>query len=347
MKNSFPSKELLQWFTQNQRPLPWRKKYVPYEVWLSEVMAQQTRIEQMLPYYVRFLKQFPNVSALADANEESVLKAWEGLGYYSRARNLQHAAREIKEKFGGKIPEKKEILQSLKGFGPYISSAVASIAFNENVCVVDGNVLRVATRFWGLADDGTLPKTRDKIEAMLTEVLPHGKARAFNQAMMEVGALVCVPENPKCSECPLNQECVARAQNKQAFYPVKSKKRKIPIKHFVMIILRDGERVALEQRTSKLLFGMWEFPMVEINPLKDFKPEIEKKLNHELNASIRLGKNKGELVHTYSHFTQHVHVFDATLEKEHSDAKFFLREEVQKKPLSKIMLKALALLEKK
>jgi A/G-specific adenine glycosylase len=339
MSSGFPSNALLDWFSHAQRTLPWRKNYDPYHVWVSEIMAQQTRIKQMLPYYERFLTQFPTIRALADADSQSVLKAWEGLGYYSRARNLQHAAQQIVNEKKGKIPQTKKELLALKGFGPYISSAVASIAFNENVPVVDGNVLRVSTRFWGVWDDVTLPPTRKKIEEMLQEVLPKGNARAFNQALMELGALICVPENPLCEKCPLRQSCYAFVHGKQSYFPVKTKKGKVPIKHFAMLILEKGGKYALHQRTEKLLHGMWEFPMVEFSPLCDSAHEIETKFS-ENGINVKLGPNKGLVSHAYSHFTQYVHVFSARPIKT-IPVEWASREEMEKKPLSKVQQKVM------
>ncbi|MEK6902620.1 MAG: A/G-specific adenine glycosylase [archaeon] len=342
----FPSQELMEWFQKNQRPLPWRKAYDPYHVWISEIMAQQTRIDQMQPYYARFLKQFPNVHALADADPQTVLKSWEGLGYYSRARNLHDAAKQVVEKHKGELPHSQKELEKLKGFGPYISSAVASIAFNENVPVVDGNVLRVTTRFWGISEDVSLPKTREKINAKLNEVLPQGKARAFNQGLMELGALICVPDNPLCSTCPLQKECFAYRYSKQSSFPVKAKKGKAPQKHFAMAAIRQVDSLGFVQRQTALLNGMWECPMVEYSPLTDSTYDIEKKFE-EMGIRIKIGTRKGEVKHSYSHFTQHVHVFEATLTNSTpSTLSWFDSKKLEKKPLSKVQLRVLELLKK-
>lgn len=342
---SFPSKELVEWFDKNQRPLPWREDYDPYHVWISEIMAQQTRIDQMQPYYLRFLKQFPTIQSLADADPQIVLKSWEGLGYYSRARNLHDAAKQVVAKHGGFLPQSQQELEELKGFGPYISAAVASIAFNENVPVVDGNVLRVTTRFWGITDDVTLPKTRFKIGEMLSRVLPHGSARGFNQGLMELGALVCTPDNPRCGECPLQQECFAFLHHKQDEFPIKPKKGKVPQKHFAMIVLREGNAFGFQQRQSKLLSGMWEFPMVEYSPLVDSKEDIERKFEQS-GISVILGKPTGEVSHAYSHFTQHVHVYEATSTQIPSTIIWFDSSALEKKPLSKVQLRVLELVKK-
>ncbi len=339
MENRFPTTPLLKWFAHAQRALPWRKNYSPYEVWLSEVMAQQTRIEQMLPYYEKFLKQFPTLNVLADADEESVLKAWEGLGYYSRARNLQHAAKEIQSKFSGKIPQTKDELQSLKGFGPYISSAVASIAFQENVCVVDGNVLRVASRFWGDKRDIADAKTKKAFEEKLQDVLPNGKAREFNQALMELGALICTPQNPSCEKCPLQKNCFAFIHSSQTDFPVKTKKEKVPHKHFAALRIEKNGSLFLLPREQKLLHGMYEFPMVTFSPLQD-SPKTMEQAFVQIGFRVKIGKPRGVVKHTYSHFTQHVHVFDAVWNNPPAKG-WFSPQEITRIPLSKVQQKIL------
>lgn len=337
----FPSEKLLDWFSSHQRKLPWRTSYEPYSVWISEVMAQQTRIDQMLPYYEKFLAQFPTVKTLADADEQKVLKAWEGLGYYSRARNLQTAAKQVVEKFGGKIPSKKEELLSLKGFGPYISSAVASIAFNENEVVVDGNVFRVMSRFWGAKEDVSLPATRKLFESRLLEILPKGKARAFNQGLMELGALVCTPDSPACGECPLQQNCFAFSQGKQKDFPVKAKKKKAPQKHFAAVQIANESKLLLFPRKQKLLQGMFEFPMVEFSPLSDSSQTIEKKFHEEWGLKVKLEKSAKQVSHQYSHFTQHVTLFPAMLENPVANEHWVEKKKISLLPLSRVQQKLL------
>ncbi len=305
-------------------------------------MAQQTRIEQMLPYYDRFLQKFPTVKALADAPLERVLKSWEGLGYYSRARNLHHAAKQIVLEKKGKIPKTKKELEELKGFGPYISSAVASIAFNENVPVVDGNVLRVATRYWGIEEDVTKPATRKRIESVLQDSLPHGSAREFNQGLMELGALICTPNSPLCGECPLKKECFAFAHSKQEYFPVKAKKKKPSTKHFAMLVLEKDGKWGLVQRTTQLLNGMWEFPMVEYSPLTDSMQSIEKKFNKE-EMHVRLGKGIGIVSHQYSHFNQEIQLF-VPASTTQTNVEWISTAQLRARPLSKVQQKVFAFL---
>ncbi|MDP2666647.1 MAG: A/G-specific adenine glycosylase [Candidatus Diapherotrites archaeon] len=308
MPNPFPTRKLLRWFATHQRPLPWRKTYNPYQVWVSEVMAQQTQIKQMLPFYERFMKRFPSLRALADADSQDVLKAWEGLGYYSRARNLHAAARTVMKEKKGVFPTSKNDLLQLQGCGPYIASAVASIAFREDVPVVDGNVLRVMSRVWGDTRDVTLSQTKIHFERKLIEILPHGQARAFNQALMEVGALICTPEKPACGACPLHSGCTAYANGTQNRFPVKSKKKKPVSRIFAGVVIREKDQFLLIQRHEALLKGLWEFPTIPYAPLTQSISDIEE--NFLANGfPVILSDRLGTVKHVYSHFTQHVHVF--------------------------------------
>ena len=349
MNTVFPSSALLDWFAQNQRDFPWRKNYEPYEVWICEVMAQQTRMDQLLPYYEHFLKKFPNVTTLANAPYADVLKSWEGLGYYTRAKNLHLAAQEIISKYDGKIPSTKEQLQLLPGFGPYIASAVASIAFEENVVVVDGNVLRVAARFWGDESDIRDNLTKKKFEERLQEILPHGHARNFNQAIMELGALVCVPDKPLCANCPLQSICVAFATNQQNELPQKSPKKKPTQKHFALAVIQQDEKFLVGKRSEKLLSDMWELPLVEYSPLVDSKKKIEQKLNEKLGSSIQLGSEIGVVHHQYTHLTQFVHVFNAQLAGKYPPMGFewCSQKQLNEKALPKVQHKVLELLSQK
>lgn len=338
MAHVFPSQKLLDWFQKKQRKLPWRVNYSPYEVWISEVMAQQTQISTLLPYYEKFISKFPTVKELASADYEEVLKAWEGLGYYSRAKNLHTAAKEVMENYGGKIPETKEELQKLKGFGPYISSAVASIAFQEAVPVVDGNVLRVVARFFGLKDDISTIQTRKSFEKILEEVIPKKEARNFNQGLMELGALICTPKNPNCEKCPLMKKCVAFELKMQESLPVKTKKAKPPVKHFAAVAITNSSGYLLQKRHSKLLEGMYEFPMYEILPLKNSKENMEDLFSTHLNTKVNIGSEIGQVEHQYTHFKQIVHVYSAKIASENS-FQYFSTKQVEKIPLSKVQHK--------
>lgn len=253
---------LLEWFQGNARVLPWREDPAPYRVWVSEIMLQQTRVEAVKPYFERFTKALPDVQALAECEEESLLKLWEGLGYYNRVRNMQTAAQTVMAEYGGKIPADYEELLKLKGIGHYTAGAIASIAYGIPVPAVDGNVLRVISRV--SADDSDIMKqsVRTKVEQELAKIMPEDRAGAFNQALMELGATVCLPNGaPLCEVCPWQEFCEAKAKECWQLLPVKSKAKPRRIEKKTVFLIRDAEKVLLRKRPSKgLLAGMYEFP---------------------------------------------------------------------------------------
>lgn len=262
------SSELLEWYQRQKRDLPWRRSRDPYHIWVSEVMLQQTRVETVKPYYERFVAQFPTVERLAEAPEEYVLKAWEGLGYYSRVRNLQTAAREVVERYGGKVPDTKEQFSTLKGVGPYTAGAVMSIAFNRREPAVDGNVMRVLSRFFCIEEDIAKGSTRAMMERLQYELIPEGRASDFNQALMELGALVCTPKSPQCLVCPVMERCAGRIEGKEETLPVKTKAKppRPERRACVLAVSGDGARVLLRKRPdSGLLAQMWELPHLEFS----------------------------------------------------------------------------------
>ena len=254
------------WFAAVKRPMPWRRRPTPYACWLSEIMMQQTTYATVLPYYERFLKRFPTVERLADAEEEDVLKSWEGLGYYARARNMLKAARRI---VAGGWPRTSAAWAELPGVGPYTAAALASVLDGERAPVVDGNVARVFSRVWRLEDDFAQQANRAKLAARLQREIDRCKVPGdFNQAMMELGALVCTPTSPACEECPLRKACAARKSGSQADYPVKPAKKALPVRRTRAVIVTDEKgRVLLAQnKEGGLLKGLWELPTVEEGP---------------------------------------------------------------------------------
>lgn len=255
---------LLKWYDRNRRVLPWREDPTPYRVWVSEIMLQQTRVEAVKPYFERFMEALPDVASLAEAPEEVLLKLWEGLGYYNRVRNLQQAARQIMSEYGGSMPSEYEELLKLKGIGSYTAGAIASIAYGKSVPAVDGNVLRVLSRVGRRKEDIMLPAVKKRMEEELLAVMPK-RSGDFNQAMMEIGAMVCIPNGaPHCEICPLAAICLAREDGVQSEYPKKSSKKARRIEKLTVLVIRDENRVALHKRPEKgLLAGMYEFPMEE------------------------------------------------------------------------------------
>ncbi len=256
---------LLQWFEENARILPWREEPTPYRVWVSEIMLQQTRVEAVKPYFERFIKALPSIRDLAGCEEERLMKLWEGLGYYNRVRNMQSAARTVMESYGGEFPADYEKLLTLKGIGSYTAGAIASIAYQIPVPAVDGNVLRVISRV--TADDSDIMKqsVRTKVEHALQAVMPKDQAGAFNQALMELGATVCLPNGaPQCSVCPWNGICEAKAHGKWQQLPVKSKAKPRRMEKKTVFVIQGGDKVAIRKRPSKgLLAGMYEFPNID------------------------------------------------------------------------------------
>ncbi len=256
---------LVAWYRENKRDLPWRKEISAYHVWVSEIMLQQTRVEAVKAYYERFLKEFPQIRDLAEASEDRLLKLWEGLGYYNRVRNMQAAARQIMEEYHGDFPRDYGEILELKGIGSYTAGAISSFAFGIPKPAVDGNVLRVISRLLGSDKDIALPKVRARIEKEVAEVIPEKAASDFNQGLIELGAIVCVPNGePKCGECPLKHLCVAKQQGRQMELPVKSKAKKRRIEQKTVLIFVDNEKIAIRKRPPKgLLAGLYEFPNVE------------------------------------------------------------------------------------
>ena len=253
---------LLEWFRDNTRRLPWRDDPTPYHVWLSEVMLQQTRVAAVLDYYRRFLEEAPDVATLAALPEERLMKLWQGLGYYSRARNLQKAAKVIAEQYGGQFPSDYRAVRTLPGVGDYTAGAICSIAFGQAVPAVDGNVLRVYARICGDGGDIASPEMKKKVTRAVGEVIPVGAAGAFNQALMELGATVCLPNGaPLCERCPAKGFCAALAQGRVGELPVKSPKKPRRVEERTVWLIFSGSRVALRRRPPRgLLAGLWEFP---------------------------------------------------------------------------------------
>ena len=253
------------WFRQNKRDLPWRKDQDPYHVWVSEIMLQQTRVEAVKPYYERFLKELPRVKDLAEAKEDTLLKLWEGLGYYNRVRNMQKAAQQIMVDFHGEFPNTYEEILSLKGIGNYTAGAISAFAFGLPKPAVDGNVLRVVSRITGSREDIMKQSVRKAMERALEQVIPEDAASDFGQGLIELGAIVCVPNGePKCAECPATFACVARKQGLTAEIPVKKKAKARRIEKRTVLIFKDGEKLAIRKRPGKgLLAGLYEFPNEE------------------------------------------------------------------------------------
>jgi A/G-specific adenine glycosylase len=304
---------ILDWYHQNKRSLPWRKSLNPYKIWLSEIILQQTRVAQGAPYYLRFVEQFPTVHHMANASEEEVLKLWQGLGYYSRARNLHASAKIVVNQYNGEFPDTYNELLKLKGVGDYTASAISSICFNEPQAVVDGNVYRVLSRYFGIDIPINSAEGIKYFKSLAEKVMDVNDIRDYNQGIMEFGAIQCSPKKPLCLHCPLNESCVALQKGIVGQLPVKLKKTKVRNRFFNYIIPiyidADGNRFTnLQQRKGKGIWqNLWEFPLIESNSMLEIEDVGNRyKQLFEGNGEIELIEfNEVAIIHKLSH--QHLH----------------------------------------
>ncbi len=305
------TKSLIAWYLQNKRDLPWRHTTNPYHIWLSEIILQQTRVAQGMPYYFAFTAAFPTVFDLANASEQQVLKLWQGLGYYSRARNLHKTAQIVAFELGGKFPENYCDLLKLKGVGEYTAAAIASFSFNEAVPVVDGNVFRVLSRYFDIETDIANASAKKEFAALAFELMPKENPAIFNQAMMEFGALQCVPKSPDCPVCPLNGGCLALKYKKVDRLPVKSKKAKVRNRYFNYLIFSDDDdQTILQKRTAKGIWhNLYEFPLIETDQEVDdaFISEQIQNKHFVSNDIVSLSELRHDVsIHKLTH--QHLYI---------------------------------------
>ncbi|MBY6038383.1 A/G-specific adenine glycosylase [Fictibacillus nanhaiensis] len=309
---------LLEWYRENKRTLPWRKNQDPYRVWVSEIMLQQTRVDTVIPYFERFTTLFPTLHDLAYADEEKVLKAWEGLGYYSRVRNLQTAVREVCESYGGKVPDTPREIASLKGVGPYTAGAILSIAYGVPEPAVDGNVMRVLSRILLIEEDISKPKTRVTFEKAVRELISHEDPSSFNQALMELGALICTPKSPACLLCPMRDLCRGFEEGKQRELPVKLGKTKVrKAKMAAGIIVGEDGSLLLHKRPSEgLLANMWEFPNTEyVGSKKDEEAvALTDYVEENVEADVMLEEKVGYIEHVFSHLKWEIQIWKGKME---------------------------------
>lgn len=264
-QKQFASK-IIAWYNNHHRSLPWRETKDPYKIWLSEIILQQTRVAQGLPYYEKFVTTFPTVTALAKASEQQVLRLWQGLGYYSRARNLHACAKKVVTEYHGKFPDSAEGLQKLPGIGPYTAAAIASFAFRESVAVVDGNVFRVLARIFGMDSDIASPMGKKFFTEKANALLDVDQPDVFNQAMMEFGAIHCLPQNPLCTDCIFSKTCIANGQGLQKLLPVKEKKAKVRTRYFYYFVIHHQKKILMRKREGKDIWkGLYDFYLVETN----------------------------------------------------------------------------------
>ncbi len=338
------SKMLKMWYKENKRSLPWRESNDPYKIWISEVILQQTRVAQGIDYYYRFIERFPTVSILAASSEEEVLKEWQGLGYYSRARNLHAAAKAVVLDYGGVLPDSHKALLSLKGIGEYTAAAVLSTAFNKPYAVVDGNVYRVLSRLFAIDTPIDTSKGRKQFAQLAKDLLDVKNPGIHNQALMEFGALHCIPTQPKCNTCPISHLCVAKQMNKQTNYPLKDKKIKIRKRYFHYFRVVANEYTFLNKRVGDDIWkNMYDFPLIETDKDMTFEELSETSAFKSLfkDAEVTFSINHKQVKHVLTH--QHIYAIFHEVAVSKITPRFhdnFLKvktEEVHKYPISRLI----------
>lgn len=344
---------LIHWFKKNQRDLPWRKTYEPYHVWISEIMLQQTQVTTVLPYFRRWIKKFPTIASVAKAKEDAILKLWEGLGYYSRARNLQKAARRIVDQYKGLFPKNYDDILALPGVGRYTAGAIASIAFDQKKPIVDGNVIRALARLRGFRQNVRDAKNVKKFWEWSESLLPETDLRYFNQGLMELGALVCTPKNPKCDQCPLKNNCHAFEKQTVDVIPNQGKKQElIPIKAAVAIIKKDGKIFIQKRPSGGLMGGLWEFPGGKIKN-ESVRKGLEREIKEEIGIRLKNIKLFKKIRHGYTKFKVDLRAYTAELDGENqkikaaSQAKWVRIQDLKKYPFPAANVRLIEELEKK
>ncbi len=317
MKRPLLAVKLLDWYKQNARELPWRDHPDPYAVWVSEIMLQQTRVDTVIPYFVRWIALFPTVFELAGASQQVVLSAWEGLGYYSRARNLHKAAQTLVAQSGGELPRDIKRLQALPGIGRYTAGAIASMAFGLDEPALDGNIRRVLARVFNVSDPVRSPAGEKRLWSLARENLPPGQAGAFNQALMDLGTLICTPRNPNCSDCPLHPHCDAYALGNQNERPVMAARSAIP--HYTVtaaVIEKHGTFLLAQRPPDGLLGGLWEFPGGKALPDEALESCLRREICEELGVAVHVGEPLGKFRHAYTHFKVTLHAYRCSMAAE-------------------------------
>ncbi len=340
---------LIQWFEKNKRDLPWRKTKEPYKIWVSEIMLQQTRVDTVIAYYNRFMERFPTVQDLAIAEEQEVLRYWQGLGYYSRARNLYKGAKMVCEQFNGEFPSDIEQVKKIPGIGPYTAGAILSIAFNEPTPAVDGNVLRVFSRIFAIIEDIAKPQTIKMIQQKVKDYMPIGRASSFTEGLMELGALICIPISPLCLTCPLFEQCKARQQGIQEELPIKTKKIKPKKMHMVFCVIRSGEEILIvKNKSQKLLKGMWGFPGKEGKMSND--GTVVKQIIKELGIQTEIIKKLGTTRHIFTHMDWDMHIYLCEVKTKNEIShhhQWIQKQDISKYPFPKVYQKTFEIYLKK
>ena len=335
--------DLLAWYAKNQRHLPWRRTRDPYAIWISEVMLQQTRVETVVPFYRRWLRRFPTVTRLARARPQEVLAAWEGLGYYRRSLQLRRTAQIVVREHGGKLPRSVADLRRLPGIGPYTAAALAAFAFGEDEIALDGNLRRVLARLIDLPVDPRTPDGEARLLRHARRHLPSGKASAFNQALMDLAAQVCLPRHPQCQICPLRWTCLARIRGVQEARPVRAQTSPAPLRIATAGVLRERGRVLIGRRPEGgLLGGLWEFPGGKCWTREAAGACLRRELREELGVEVEVGASLGIFRHSYTHFHVTMHAFECRIRRgrpranEHTDLRWVNPSRLSAYPMGRV-----------
>ena len=330
--------KIISWYLKNKRDLPWRNTKNPYKIWLSEIILQQTRVAQGLPYYHKFVENFPTINELADADEGEILRTWQGLGYYSRGRNLHKTAKIIKNEYSGKFPEHFEDLKKLKGIGPYTAAAIASFAFDQKVAAIDGNALRVISRFFEIKKAIDSPKTHKEIFEISNSLLESVNSGLYNQAIMELGATVCLPKSPNCSICPINTECKSKTNGSVTNIPYKEKKVKVKNRTFLYVVFEYKGKYWLKKRGEKDIWeNMYDFYLIENKfDTENLSKDLEEKYTFKITSA--------EFSETFKHILTHQRLMVSFLtikcksKPKLEGGKFFELTEIEELPKPKIIV---------
>ena len=333
------TEKIIHWYHQNKRNLPWRESQDPYQIWLSEIILQQTRVKQGLPYYLKFVEKYPSVQDLAQASEEEVLRLWQGLGYYSRARNMHATAQYVVQELQGKFPDNYKDLLKLKGVGKYTAAAIASFAFGEAVAVVDGNVFRVLARLFGIDTDIASSQGHKEFSALAQSLIPQQNPGIYNQAIMEFGALHCSPQKPNCI-CPVSDECIAFREGRQKDLPVKIKKIKSKTRYFHYLILQDGKKIALKQRNQKDIWqGLYDFFLIEDKAFQSIEKILEHSDLQDIVDNLLIEKESEVFTHVLTHQRVHAKFWHVRFQKKikknetlSQELRFYTLEEIHNLP---------------
>ena len=338
------TEKLLDWYATNARELPWRGHCDPYAIWISEIMLQQTRVETVIPYFERWMQRFPTIAALANAEQGDVLAAWEGFGYYSRARNLHQAARVVIDRYAGVLPPDASALRRLPGIGRYSAGAIASMAYGLDEPALDGNIRRVLARYFDVSEPAHTASGERRLWELAALHLPAGRAADYNQALMDLGATICTARAPECWRCPLEETCRARLLGVQGERPVRGRKMSQPHYTVTAAIIRQNGQILIAQRPARgLLGGLWEFPGGKLHPGEDLPACLQREIQEELGADIIVGGRLGVYQHAYTHFKVTLHAFECSLKdgslpepREHAGLRWIVPAQLVDFPMGKI-----------